>query len=224
MLVWPARQLDFPRNPYGLTRRDSGKGMGADSMEKIIVAVASTRRPKVEAVREALGLWGPVWRPGVEFELVTAEVPSGVNHTPASRAEMMAGARNRAEALVRLAAERKQNWRYFAGLEGGLDVIAEGSSRHMFLQNWVCVTDGEGVFSYGQSGGILMPQRLAAQVLEQGIELGVVVDAFAVGRGIRDAQGAWGVLTRNLIARQDAFRTAVIAAFAPFFNAALYRD
>ena len=40
--------------------------------------------------------------------------------------------------------------------------------------------------------------------------------------GIRDAQGAWGVLSGNLISRQEAFRVAVIAAFAPFYNAKMY--
>ena len=53
-------------------------------------------------------------------------------------------------------------------------------------------------------------------------ELSAAIDHFAGGRGIRDAQGAWGVLTCNLITRQEAFRIAVIHAFAPFFNASLY--
>ena len=59
-------------------------------------------------------------------------------------------------------------------------------------------------------------------MLDQGVELSVAIDRFAGGQGIRDMQGAWGVLTRNLITRQEAFRIAVIHAFAPFFNAALY--
>jgi non-canonical (house-cleaning) NTP pyrophosphatase len=45
---------------------------------------------------------------------------------------------------------------------------------------------------------------------------------FAGSRGVRDAQGAWGILTQNLITRQDAFRVAVINAFAPFFNSTVY--
>ena len=65
---------------------------------------------------------------------------------------------------------------------------------------------------------------LAAEVLDQGVELSVAIDRFAGGQGIRDMQGAWGVLTRNLITRQEAFRIAVIHAFAPFFNAKMYGD
>jgi non-canonical (house-cleaning) NTP pyrophosphatase len=69
---------------------------------------------------------------------------------------------------------------------------------------------------------VLVPEPLAKRVVDEGIELSEAVDAFAGGCGIRDAQGAWGVLTRNMITRQDAFRTAVINAFAPFFNRELY--
>jgi non-canonical (house-cleaning) NTP pyrophosphatase len=32
------------------------------------------------------------------------------------------------------------------------------------------------------------------------------------------------VLSRNLITRQDAFRVAVISAFAPFFNREIFSD
>jgi non-canonical (house-cleaning) NTP pyrophosphatase len=53
--------------------------------------------------------------------------------------------------------------------------------------------------------------------------LSAAIDRFAGGKGIRDAQGAWGVLSNNLITRQDAFRVAVVSAFAPFYNSKLYR-
>ena len=108
------------------------------------------------------------------------------------------------------------------GLEGGLDVIREGEARRVFLENWAYVTDGAGRGAFGQSGALPMPEPLAIRVVDEGVELAEAIDAFAGAQGIRDAQGAWGVLTRNLITRQDAFRTAVINAFAPFFNAAAY--
>jgi non-canonical (house-cleaning) NTP pyrophosphatase len=78
------------------------------------------------------------------------------------------------------------------------------------------VTDGRGKGSFGQSGGIVLPDALAAKVVDQGVELSEAIDAFAGTQGIRDGQGAWGVLTGGLITRQQAFSTALIAAFAPF--------
>lgn len=192
-------------------------------MAKIIVAVGSTRRPKLNAVWEALTVFGPSLDPNAPFEVVGEEVESGVRHTPLSRSELMMGARNRAEALAKRAKAENLPWDYFVGLEGGLDVIGDGGSRNVFLQNWAYVADARGRGAYGQSGSVLLPELLARQVVDQGIELGVAIDAFAGGHGIRDAQGAWGVLTRDMITRQDAFRTAVINAFAPFFNATLYR-
>ncbi|HEV2617659.1 MAG TPA: inosine/xanthosine triphosphatase [Candidatus Acidoferrales bacterium] len=191
-------------------------------MTKIIVAVGSTRRPKLNAVWEALTVVGPSLDPNAPFEVVGEEAASGVRHTPLSRADLMTGARNRAEALAKRAKEENLPWDYFVGLEGGLDVLDNGDSRSVFLQNWAYVANKDGRGAYGQSGSILLPETLARQVVDEGVELGVAIDAFAGGHGIRDAQGAWGVLTRNMITRQDAFRTAVINAFAPFFNAALY--
>ena len=191
-------------------------------MQTVLVAVGSTRQPKLNAVSEALEEFGAFLDPDARFSVVGIDVPSGVGHTPASRSELMAGARGRCEGLVRLARERGETWRYFVGLEGGLDVVRENGRRMTFLESWAMVSDGTGREAYGQAGGILLPESLAAEVLDKGVELSVAIDRFAGGQGIRDMQGAWGVLTRNLITRQEAFRIAVIHAFAPFFNSALY--
>jgi non-canonical (house-cleaning) NTP pyrophosphatase len=164
-------------------------------------------------------------------------VESGVSHTPASRDELMRGARQRAEALVEMTRQGGAAWQYFVGLEGGLDVVREGISademlrhsglqqsghRRVFLESWAYVSDGARGH-YGRSGSIELPEALAHEVLENGVELAVAIDRFAGAVGIRDAQGAWGVLSNNFITRQEAFRVAVIAAFAPFYNMKLYR-
>ena len=191
-------------------------------METVLVAVGSQRALKLHAVSEALKALGPQLDSGAKFEVVGIAVSSGVAHTPLSRAELMAGARGRVQELRRMAAEDGSPWRYFVGLEGGLDVVLEDGARMTFLESWACVADTAGRMAYGHAGGVLLPAQLADEVVDRGMELSVVIDAYAGGRGIRDAQGTWGVLTRNLVTRQDAFRMAVIHAFAPFYNAALY--
>jgi inosine/xanthosine triphosphatase len=206
-------------------------------MEKIIIAVGSKRGPKLNAVTEALESFSAVLAHDAEFEVVGVEVASGVSHTPASRSELMRGARQRAEALVELARTSGAARRYFVGLEGGLDVVHEAAAadeirshpvlppngfRRVFLESWAYVSDGARGH-YGRSGSIELPEALANEVLENGMELAVAIDRFAGAVGIRDAQGAWGVLSNNFISRQEAFRIAVVAAFAPFYNAKMYR-
>jgi inosine/xanthosine triphosphatase len=206
-------------------------------MEKIILAVGSKRGPKLSAVSEALKSFASVFPPDAIFEVVGVEVESGVGHTPSSREELMRGARQRAEALMQLGRENGSAWQYFIGLEGGLDVVHEGAStdellrhsalkgnghRRVFLESWAYVSDGARGH-YGRSGGIEIPEALVHEVLENGVELSIAIDRFAGAVGIRDAQGAWGVLSRNFITRQEAFRVAVLAAFAPFYNERMYR-
>src|SRR5437667_1494318 len=206
-------------------------------MKKITIAAGSKRGPKLNAVTEALQSFSAALAPDAQFEVVGVEVESGVNHTPASRDELMRGARHRAEALVEMAGQSGAAWQYFVGLEGGLDVVCEGASadealrhsglrlnghRRVFLESWAYVFDGTRGH-YGRSGSIELPEALAHEVLENGVELAVAIDRFAGAVGIRDAQGAWGVLSSNFITRQEAFRVAVIAAFAPFYNGSMYR-
>jgi len=206
-------------------------------MRKITIAVGSKRGPKLNAVTEALQSFSSALAGDAQFEVVGVEVESGVSHTPSSREELMRGARQRVEALVAMARQDGASWQYFVGLEGGLDVVREGISademlrhsglqqsghRRVFLESWAYVSDGMRGH-YGRSGSIEMPEALAHEVLENGVELAVAIDRFAGAVGIRDAQGAWGVLSNNLITRQEAFRVAVIAAFAPFYNMKLYR-
>jgi inosine/xanthosine triphosphatase len=195
-------------------------------VEKVRILVGSTRRPKLAAVQDAIRDFGEILAPGFDFEVVGAEVESGVGHTPANRSELMLGARQRVEAGVRLAREKAQSWQYFVGLEGGLDVIEEDGGireggRRVLLESWAYVSDGRNGH-FGRSGGVEIPDALAREVLENGVELSVAIDQFAGAVGIRDAQGAWGVLSSGLISRTEAFRVAVVAAFAPFYNRKMY--
>jgi inosine/xanthosine triphosphatase len=185
------------------------------------IAVGSTRRPKLNAVAEAATLFKGLLAPETTLEIQGYEVESGVSHTPSSREELMRGARQRAEALVERLRATNECADYFVGLEGGLDVALENGTRRVLLESWAYVTNGaRGHF--GCSGSIELPGALAEDVLSNGTELSVAIDRFAGAVGIRDAQGAWGVLSGNLISRQEAFRVAVVAAFAPFYNYKMY--
>jgi len=130
----------------------------------------------------------------------------------------MQGAKARAEALKRISLERAELCDYFVGLEGGLDVIELDGERRVFLESWVYVLGDDAHGHYGQSGAIALPDELAAQVVDEGVDLSEAIDRYAGARGVRNGLGAWGILTQGLITREDAFRIAAINAFSPFFQ------
>jgi inosine/xanthosine triphosphatase len=200
-------------------------------MSKNLIAVGSTRGPKLDAVHDAVKLCAEQLDPNVQFEILGFVVDSGVGHTPLSSTESMRGARQRTEALIQMASAKSEVYQYYVGLEGGLEVMenraadagSSGSSgRRVFLESWAYVSDGSRGH-FGRSGGIELPPALAHEVLDKGVELAAAIDKFAGIAGIRDNQGAWGVLSNNLITRREAFRVALVAAFAPFYNVNLFR-
>lgn len=181
------------------------------------VAVGSLRPPKLNAVRAALDVCSSSL--GLNStEILGFEVPSGVRSTPLSRVETMQGAKHRAERLKQIAKERGEPWQFFIGLEGGVDVVTLDAERRVFLESWVYIADRDGHGHYGQSGAIGLPSELATQVVHEGRDLSDAIDAYAGAQGIRNGLGAWGVLTRGLITREEAFRIATINALAPFFR------
>jgi inosine/xanthosine triphosphatase len=186
------------------------------------IAAGSTRRPKLNAVQEAADLFRCYFTADTTIEVHGYEVQSGVSHTPLSREELMQGARQRAETLAARLAATGDAANFYVGLEGGLDVVEEHGKRRVFLESWAYVTDGERGH-FGCSGSVEIPEALAEEVVIRGTELSAAIDDFAGQAGIRDAQGAWGVLSGNLISRQESFRVAVVAAFAPFYNQRLYQ-
>jgi inosine/xanthosine triphosphatase len=173
----------------------------------VIVLVASTRPAKIDATRDALAAIGLV---DSRFRDVTVEPRDAsaiAPRMPMTLSEIIAGAESRASA-VRTAAMCD----FAAGLEGGLVQLPQGD---WSLQSWAAVTDGA-AWGYGGGPSLVLPTDIAASVVA-GEELGDVIDRMA-GASVRGTRGAWGVLTRDLIGRADAFRMAVIAAFAPFYN------
>lgn len=186
------------------------------------IAVGSTRRPKLNAVIEAARDIAPLFGEGAVLEVAGYEVESGVSHTPCSREELMQGARQRVEALQNSLRAQSKHTEFFVGLEGGLDVATENGVQRVFLESWAYVSNGHRGH-FGCSGSIELPEALFHEVLSRGTELSVAIDRFAGAIGIRDGLGAWGVLSCNQISRQESFRLAVVTAFAPFYNAKMYR-
>ena len=185
------------------------------------IALGSDRAAKVEAVRASVARIAVVdegWRGA---EVIARGVESGVPAMPLTDEQLMLGARARAVAVrALLEAEGAGAWLY-VGLEGGFHSVQLDGRWHTFLRGWAYATDGERG-SFGVSPSICVPDAMARRVIESGVELGRLIDEVAGERDVRSRQGAWGVLSRDLLTRSQSFEAALIAAFAPFYNAQLY--
>ena len=186
------------------------------------VAVATERRPKVEAVRRALAQLAPL-QPDVwsNVELLLRSTDSGVRATPLSDAEMRRGARQRAltlyDQLTARAAPQAHGGRTLVlGLEGGVHLERDHDETFAWLRGWAFATDGRAA-GWGCGPSIALPATLAQAVVD-GEDLALVIDRLSGEKDVRSRGGTWGILTRNVLSRAATFEVAVLAALSRFYN------
>jgi inosine/xanthosine triphosphatase len=160
----------------------------------------------------------PAWR---KASVVARRVDTSAPDMPLTDAQLMQGARERALAVRRILLQQKLDAQLYVGLEGGFHSISVDGAWHTFLRGWAYVTDGERE-SFGATPSISVPESIVKSVVEGERELGLVIDEVAGMRDVRSRQGAWGVLSRDLLTRAMSFEAALVAAFAPFYNPSLY--
>jgi non-canonical (house-cleaning) NTP pyrophosphatase len=188
----------------------------------MIIYVGSTRSAKLDGTRLALEAIGAIDARFRDVDLRARDLTAVAPRMPMTEAEIVAGARVRVEALLKLAREDGAPGAIAIGLEGGLAPAPDGGGpgwpQHT-LRAWACASNGRRS-GLGAGGAIAVPDDIVREVAA-GRELGDVIDERA-GFDTRSTRGAWGVLTRDLFGRREAFRTAVLAALAPFYNTDLY--
>lgn len=191
----------------------------------MIVAIGSTRGPKVEAVRRALTILKERFPGflGSDLRLIARSVPSGTASTPLSSAELMEGARRRAHGLFETLSGEAMVPALSIGLEGGLRSESYGrrSEPVVSLEAWAYATDGVQGF-FGSSGCLPLPDDLVRTVIEDGVDLGPAADEFYGQQDVAGRQGTFGILTAELVTREEAFVRALLHALAPFYNASAY--
>ena len=194
---------------------------GSARIERI--ALGSDRAAKIMAVRACIARVAEIdsgWRAA---SVVARPVKTDAPVMPLTDWELMSGARLRAQAVHELLNEQKLEANLYVGLEGGFHSISVDGQWHTFLRGWAYATDGvRGCF--GMSPSIEVPEAIVQSVTQGKRELGLVIDEVAGMRDVRSRQGAWGVLSRDLLTRSMSFEAALIAAFAPFYNPRLYSE
>ncbi|HEV2905103.1 MAG TPA: inosine/xanthosine triphosphatase [Pyrinomonadaceae bacterium] len=186
------------------------------------IALGSDRAAKIMAVRASIARIAEIdsgWR---DVTVVARPVKTDAPAMPLTDWQLMNGARQRALAVREQLIQQRLEVDLYVGLEGGFHSISVEGEWHTFLRGWAYATDGERG-SFGMSPSIEVPDAIVKDVVQGKRELGIVIDDFAGIRDVRSKQGAWGVLSRDLITRSMSFEAALISSFAPFYNAALYR-
>ncbi len=67
-----------------------------------------------------------------------------------------------------------------------------------------------------------LPEPLADLVFSSRLELGEAADRYFARNEVAANEGTFGILTRMMVSREEAFVRSLIHALAPFYNFALY--
>lgn len=185
------------------------------------IALGSDRAAKIMAVRASIVRIAAIDADWTNANVVARRVETSAPAMPLTDWQLMEGARERALAVRDSLHSRRLEADIYVGLEGGFHSISIGGEWHTFLRGWAYATDGA-KNAFGAAPSISVPPEIVKRVVQGRRELGMVIDEVAGGRDIRSKQGAWGVLSRDLVTRSLSFELALIAAFAPFYNPKFY--
>ena len=173
------------------------------------------------AVRASIARIAAVDPSWLDAQVVARPVTTSMPAMPITDWQLMEGARERALAVRESLLSKKLDADIYVGLEGGFHSISIDGEWHTFLRGWAFATDGTNG-AFGASPSISVPARIVQSVVDGQQELGDVIDKVAGMRDVRSRQGAWGILSRDLVTRSESFELALISAMAPFYNSRLY--
>jgi len=185
------------------------------------IALGSDRAAKIMAVRASIARIAAIDASWANAQIIPRPVTTSAPAMPMTDWQLMEGARARALAVRDSLQSKRMDADVYVGLEGGFHSISIDGEWHTFLRGWAYATDGT-TGAFGATPSISVPAAIVKSVVDGRQELGVVIDQVAGMRDVRSRQGAWGILSRDLVTRADSFELALIAAMAPFYNSKLY--
>ncbi|WP_105188634.1 inosine/xanthosine triphosphatase [Pseudoalteromonas sp. T1lg48] len=182
--------------------------MAVSSAPKQLKLIVGSKNPvKMNAAKATLATYFPDHL----IECLGVDAPSGVADQPMGEADTLLGAENR----VRYCQEHYQGDFYMA-MEGGAARFDYGAATFAY----VVIADNHQL-SVGRSCNLPLPESLFEQ-LQQGHELGDVMDAAFNTTNIKQQGGAIGLLTRGHATRQSTYQQALTLAMAPFNHPELF--
>jgi len=149
--------------------------------------------------------------PNDDWTIEGTSVASGVPDQPTSDRQTLTGATNRAIA----ARSKVPNADYWVGIEGG---IQDTDTMTAFAWVVVCSADQQGK---ARTGTLDLPPEVA-RLVREGKELGEADDIVFGQENSKQANGAVGLLTGDVVDRTRFYEDAVVLALIPFRNKKLY--
>jgi inosine/xanthosine triphosphatase len=175
-------------------------------MKKIIIA--SHNPVKIEATRQGF----QAMFAEEDFQIEAVSALSDVSDQPMNSQETMIGATNRA----RSAQNQRQGADFWVGIEGGVE--AQGDDLAAFA--WIVICSAN-LVGKSRTGTFFLPPPVA-KLIWQGKELGEADDIVFHQSNSKQAKGAIGILTGDIIDRTALYKHAVILALVPFKSPELF--
>ncbi|MBQ4838139.1 MULTISPECIES: inosine/xanthosine triphosphatase [Pseudoalteromonas] len=149
--------------------------------------------------------------PEQEIHCEGCHAPSGVPDQPLGELDTRLGAQNRVDYL-----KAHFDADFYCAMEGGAAKFDYGAATFAFV-----VIANKQHSSVSRSCNLPLPEKIYS-ALEQGEELGHVMDRVFNTTNIKQKGGAIGLLTNNLATRESSYTQALTLAMAPFIHSELY--
>ncbi len=175
--------------------------------EKLTIIVGSKNPVKINAAKTAIATAFP----HCEITCQGMHAPSLVPDQPMTEEQTKEGAVNRVNYC-----QQHAQADFYVAIEGGVDHFTYGSATFAYV-----VIVANGTQSIGRSANLPLPE-VVFQALQQGEELGDVMDRLFNTDNIKQKGGAMALLTANHATREDVYTQSLILALAPFLNSELF--
>lgn len=177
--------------------------------KSLIIVVGSQNPVKINAAKNAFATIYP------ECDICCQGVhaPSLVADQPMTKEETLIGAINRVEYC-----KKYTQADFYISIEGGVDCFEYGIATFAYV-----VIANEINQSIGRSANLPLP-KVVYKSLQQGEELGHVMDRLFNTNNIKQKGGALALLTNNNVTREENYIQALLLALAPFINQNLFNE
>jgi len=170
------------------------------------ITIGSTNPVKVNAVKQVLKPLYP------KASYVSVNTDSQVGDQPMSIKATKTGAKNRAQSALKTTQADMA-----VGLEGGIFEIDD----RMYSFAWCAVTDKTGKTSFGGGMCFPLPPKIA-KAIDQGGELGPLMDKLTGKKDIKKKGGSISILTNGLTTRIKGYKELIRMALTEFRRPDLY--